>query len=116
MVRLPLPARLVASVAGARRDVPPLRVTRALDDATVRSLSFDEAAFPEAFTRVVGKPRSGHCAVFPVVGGERVIALVYADNGPSNRAIEELDILELAAAQAGLALENELLRRHSSPR
>jgi len=91
-------------------------LTRALDDATVRSISFDEAAFPEAFTRVVGKPRSGHCAVFPVVGGERVIALVYADNGPSNRAIEELDILELAAAQAGLALENELLRRHSSPR
>src|SRR5207248_9722448 len=91
-------------------------LTRALDDATVRSLSFDEAAFPEAFTRVVGKPRSGHCAVFPVVGGERVIALVYADNGPSNRAIEELDILELAAAQAGLALENELLRRQSSPR
>jgi hypothetical protein len=31
--------------------------------------------------------------------------------GPSNRAIEELDILELAAAQAGLAFENELLRR-----
>ena len=91
-------------------------LTRALDDATVRSLSFDEAGFPEAFTRVVGKPRSGQCAVFPVVGGERVIALVYADNGPSNRAIEELDILELAAAQAGLALENELLRRHSTPR
>jgi hypothetical protein len=88
-------------------------LTRALDDSTVRSLSFDEAGLPEAFTRVVGKPRSGQCAVFPVLGGERVIALVYADNGPSNRAIEELDILELAAAQAGLALENELLRRHS---
>ena len=42
-----------------------------------------------------------------------MIALVYADNGPSNRPIEELDILELAAAQAGLALENELLRRQS---
>ena len=66
---------------------------------------------PDAFTRVVGKPRSGQCAVFPVMGGQRVIAVVYADNGPSNRAIEELDILELAAAQAGLALENELLRR-----
>jgi GAF domain-containing protein len=49
------------------------------------------------------------------MGGQRVIAVVYADNGPSNRAIEELDILELAAAQAGLALENELLRRQSTP-
>ena len=42
------------------------------------------------------------------------IALVSADNGPSNRAIEELDILELAAAQAGLAFENELLRRQAA--
>jgi hypothetical protein len=89
-------------------------LTQALDDATVRSLSFDEAGLPEAFTRMIGKPNSGQCAVFPVVGGERVIAVVYADNGPSDRAIEELDILELAAAQAGLAFENELLRRQST--
>ena len=79
----------------------------------MRSLTFDETGLPDTFTRVVGKPRSGQCAVFPVMGGQRVIAVVYADNGPSNRAIEELDILELAAAQAGLALENELLRRQA---
>jgi Domain of unknown function (DUF4388) len=89
-------------------------LTRALDDGAVRSLTFDETGLPDMFTRVVGKPRSGQCAVFPVMGGQRVIAVVYADNGPSNRAIEELDILELAAAQAGLALENELLRRQST--
>ena len=88
-------------------------LTRALDDGAVRSLTFDETGLPDAFTRVVGKPRSGQCAVFPVMGGQRVIAVVYADNGPSNRAIEELDILELAAAQAGLAVENELLRRQA---
>jgi hypothetical protein len=51
-----------------------------------------------------------------VLGGQRVIALIYADNGPSNRAIEELDILELATAQAGLAFENELLRRQGTPK
>ena len=89
-------------------------LTRALDDGAVRSLTFDETGLPDTFTRVVGKPRSGQCAVFPVMGGQRVIAVVYADNGPSNRAIEELDILELAAAQAGLALENELLRRQNT--
>ena len=60
---------------------------------------------------MLGKPRTGQCAVFPVMGGQRVIALVYADNGNSNRAIEELEMLELAASQAGLAFENELLRR-----
>jgi ActR/RegA family two-component response regulator len=89
-----------------------LRLPLTGKNALTRAL--DETGLPDAFTRVVGKPRSGQCAIFPVMGGQRVIAVVYADNGPSNRAIEELDILELAAAQAGLALENELLRRQST--
>ena len=89
-------------------------LTDSLADGQVRSIPFDEASFPDAFRALVGKPRSGECAIFPVMGGQRVIALVYADNGPSNRAIEELDILELAAAQAGLAFENELLRRQAT--
>jgi hypothetical protein len=38
------------------------------------------------------------------------------DNGVSSRAIDDMDILELASAQAGLALENELLRREASRR
>ena len=89
-------------------------LTDSLNDGQVRSGTFAEAHFPEAFSALLGPPRSGQCAVFPVMGGQRVIALVYADNGNSNRAIEELDILELAAAQAGLAFENELLRRQVS--
>ncbi len=89
-------------------------LTDSLVDGQVRSIPFDEASFPDGFRALVGKPRSGECAIFPVMGGQRVIALVYADNGPSNRAIEELDILELAAAQAGLAFENELLRRQAT--
>ena len=48
------------------------------------------------------------------MGGQRVIALVYVDNGVSDRAIGDLDVLELASAQAGLAFENELLRREAS--
>jgi hypothetical protein len=83
-------------------------------DGLVRSLRFDEAALPASFAKLIGKPRSGQCAVFPVLGGTRVVAVIYADMGPSNRAIEELDILELAAAQAGLAFENELLRRQAT--
>ena len=85
-----------------------------LADGQVRSSLFDDARFPESFARVVGRPRSSQCAIFPVLGGSRVIAVVYADNGLSNRAIEEIDILELAAAQAGLAFENELLRRQAA--
>lgn len=90
-------------------------LTDCLNDGQVRALQFEEAALPDSFALLLGKPRSGQCAVFPVMGGQRVIALVYADNGHSNRAIEELDILELAAAQAGLAFENELLRRQVMP-
>ncbi len=90
-------------------------LTDGLNDGQVHSVQFDDAHFPETFGSVVGKPRSGQCAVFPVLGGQRVIALVYADNGLSNRVIEEIDILELAASQAGLAFENELLRRQMTP-
>jgi hypothetical protein len=83
-------------------------------DGLVRSLRFEDAALPSSFAKLIGRPRSGQCAVFPVLGGTRVVAVIYADMGPSNRAIEELDILELAAAQAGLAFENELLRRQTT--
>jgi GAF domain-containing protein len=86
-------------------------LTESLADGQVRSIPFDEGRFPDTFTALLGKPRAGQCAIFPVLGGQRVIALVYADNGHLNQSIEELDILELAAAQAGLAFENELLRR-----
>ncbi len=89
-------------------------LTDSLADGQVHAMPFGEAQLPEGFASLIGKPRSAECAVFPVTGGQRVIALVYADNGPSNRAIEELDILELAAAQAGLAFENELLRRQAA--
>ncbi len=89
-------------------------LTDALNDGQVRAVMFEEARFPEHFSALLGKPRTGQCAIFPVMGGQRVIALVYADNGHSNRVIEELDILELAASQAGLAFENELLRRQAT--
>jgi hypothetical protein len=91
-------------------------LTDSLADGQVRASEFEAARLPQQFAEIVGKPRSGQCAIFPVLGGQRVIALIYADNGPSNRAIEELDILELATAQAGLAFENELLRRQGTPK
>jgi hypothetical protein len=89
----------------------PNALVESLNDGQVRSVAFDEARFPEAFAKIVGKPRAGLCAIFPVLGGQKVIAVVYADNGFSNTAIEQVEMLELAAVQAGLALENELLRR-----
>ncbi len=65
---------------------------------------------PELFSRL-GEPRSGEFAVIPVLGVQRPIALVYADQGDTEGQTESIELLELAAAQVGIAFENELLRR-----
>ena len=49
--------------------------------------------------------------LFPVLGSRNVNSVVYTDNGQLSREIEEIEILELAAAQVGVAFENEALRR-----
>jgi hypothetical protein len=89
-------------------------VARCLADARARVVPFAEAALPGGLAELLGRPRTGQAAVFPVLGGQRVIAVVYGDNAASNRAIEEIDILELAMMQVGLAFENELLRRKAA--
>jgi hypothetical protein len=89
-------------------------VTRCLADARARVVPFAEAALPGDFAELLGPPRTGQAAFFPVMGGQRVIAVIYGDNAASNRAIEEIDILELAMMQVGLAFENELLRRKAA--
>ncbi len=86
-------------------------LSEALDDGQTRSLNFDDAGLPERFAQVVGRPRTGQVVIFPVLGSQQVISVIYTDNGPISREIEEIEILELAAAQVGVAFENELLRR-----
>lgn len=86
-------------------------LTRCVADGQPRSLSFEHAHLPPEFAKMLGRPRSGQIVVFPVLGAERVISVVYTDNGPSSRAIEDIELLELATAQVGVAFENELLRR-----
>ena len=86
-------------------------LTRCVADGQPRSLGFDQASLPPEFSELVGRPRNGQLVVFPVLGSERVISVVYTDNGSSSRAIEDIELLELATAQVGVAFENELLRR-----
>ncbi|MEM1204833.1 MAG: DUF4388 domain-containing protein [Acidobacteriota bacterium] len=86
-------------------------LTRCLADGQPRSIGFDGANLPEAFASLLGRPRNGQIVVFPVMGAERVISIVYTDNGSSHQAIEDIELLELATAQVGVAFENELLRR-----
>ena len=89
-------------------------LAHSLDTGEVQSLAFDEADLPEPFRSMVGPPRNGQVVIFPVLGSQRVISVIYTDNGDRDKPIEDIDILELATAQVGMAFENELLRRQIS--
>ncbi|MFL6194626.1 MAG: DUF4388 domain-containing protein [Thermoanaerobaculia bacterium] len=89
-------------------------LAHSLDTGEVQSVSFDEAELPDPFRSLVGSPRNGQVVIFPVLGSQRVISVIYTDNGETDRPIEDIDILELATAQVGMAFENELLRRQIS--
>jgi hypothetical protein len=82
-----------------------------LRDSLSRHVNFDTCGLPAAFHAAVDRPVSGEIAVMPVPGSERVIAVIYLDNGARDRPIGDMEIFELAAFQLGLALENEFLRR-----
>jgi hypothetical protein len=103
-------------LAGATRGLSiPLErgsaLAEAIENGQTRSLIFEEADLPGDFVDLIGRPRTGQIVVFPVLGSEQVNSLVYTDNGQVSREIEEIEILELAAAQVGVAFENEMLRR-----
>ncbi len=66
---------------------------------------------PNELRMMIDRPRSGQAVLFPVLGSRRVIALIYADNGKHLRSVDDVEIVEIATAQVGLAFENELLRR-----
>lgn len=83
----------------------------ALDGGQPRSASFDDANLPGALAELLGRPASGQAVAFPVMGRQRAVAVIYTDNGHHQRVIDEIDVLELATAQVGMAFENELLLR-----
>lgn len=66
---------------------------------------------PAPLRELLGPAARDEVVVFPVRGVQRVIALVVADNGERDTPIADWEIVELAAEQAGMAFENELLRR-----
>lgn len=89
-------------------------LARSLDTSEVQSLTFEDADLPEPFRSMVGPPKNNQVVIFPVLGAQRVISVIYTDNGDNEKPIEDIDILELATAQVGMAFENELLRRQIS--
>jgi hypothetical protein len=82
-----------------------------LRDGRSRTLVYEDANLPDSFTALIGRPSSGSCAVFPLLGSRKVIATMYVDNGKRHTPINDVELLEIATAQVGMFYENELLRR-----
>ncbi len=85
-----------------------------LESGETLTVRYNDAVLPQRLKDVVGRPLTGQVVIFPVLGARRVISVIYTDNGEVDRAIEDIEILELATAQVGMAFENELLRRQIS--
>ncbi len=84
---------------------------RALDVAKPQSVDFDDAHLGSELEGLLGRPASGQVVIFPVLGAERTIAVIYTDNGTRDEEIQDIQLLELAASQVGVAFEDELLRQ-----
>ncbi len=82
-----------------------------VEEAEPQVLSFDDADLPLRLTELVGRPASGQVVLFPVLGAEHTISVIYTDNGSLDEEIEDVQLLELATSQVGMAFENELLRQ-----
>lgn len=86
-------------------------LTETLRDGRSRTLAYEDAGLPDSFTALIGRPSSGSCAVFPLLGSRKVIATMYVDNGRRHTPIDDVELLEIATSQVGMFYENELLRR-----
>jgi hypothetical protein len=87
------------------------QLSRCIIEGHALTLDYDSGDLPEDLKRVLDRPRSGQGVLFPVLGARRVIGLIYADNGRRSASVQDVELMELATAQVGLAFENELLRR-----
>jgi len=59
----------------------------------------------------LGPPEPKNAAVLPVHGGQEVFGILYGDNAVSGEPFDDLRPLEIFLSQAGLTLQNALLRR-----
>jgi len=75
----------------------------------VRSAAAD--AGDERLARKLGNALPSQAYVAPLESGERVVALLYADNLPGGRPLAESTDLEVVLHEAGLALDRALLER-----
>jgi hypothetical protein len=86
-------------------------LSRCIAEGHALTLDYDSGDLPAELREILDRPRSGQGVLFPVLGARRAIGLIYADNGRRSAGVQDVELMELATAQVGLAFENELLRR-----
>jgi hypothetical protein len=59
----------------------------------------------------IGRPANREVMLLPVAGVDKMLCLVYGDNRLSEEPLNNIEILEIAAGQAGIILENNYLRK-----
>jgi hypothetical protein len=68
------------------------------------------------FFKIAGEPKASRALLVPLIGPSKTIGVLYADNGQRDRAPGATHALEIAAAHAGIAYENAVLRLRLSNR
>ena len=86
-------------------------IVKCLEKGRAISIDYDTEQLPIELKNAIDRPRSGQGVLFPVLGARRAIGIIYADNGRRSSSIRDVELMEVATAQVGLAFENELLRR-----
>lgn len=94
------------------RPRPGTATAEAVASGSARVLAWGDADLPGALAAAFGRPSGDEVLLLPLAGARGTIAVVVADNGDVDRPIVGLDLLELAAAQIGVALESEIDRAH----
>jgi ActR/RegA family two-component response regulator len=65
----------------------------------------------QPLVETLGAPIAEEAAILPVTSGREVVGVLYGDNAASRRPIGDLQGLEIFLSQAGIALQNALLKR-----
>jgi CheY-like chemotaxis protein len=87
------------------------RLKAAVEERETRVGPIPDDAANAAFRARLGEPVPPSSALLPMHCGREVYGLLYGDNAMSRRPFEDLKALEIFLAQAGLTLQNALLKR-----
>jgi hypothetical protein len=94
----------------ALKVTPATLLARSLTERTAFMGPTRDLGLGQLFFDIAGRPAHDRGVLIPLVGPSKTIGVLYGDNGLINGPIRSIHAVEIAAAQAGIAYENVLLR------